>query len=48
MEGTARHREAWATVEAARWSPGAVMKSPIDACHHVAVVVRDAAAAREF
>src|SRR5262245_56996176 len=24
------------------------MKSPIDACHHVAIVVRDAAAAREF
>ena len=24
------------------------MKSPIDACHHVAVVVRDAAAARAF
>ena len=24
------------------------MKSPIDACHHVAVVVRDAAAARVF
>ena len=24
------------------------MKSPIDACHHVAIVVRDAAAARAF
>ncbi|HKA15948.1 MAG TPA: VOC family protein [Myxococcota bacterium] len=24
------------------------MKPPIDACHHVAIVVRDAAAAREF
>jgi glyoxylase I family protein len=24
------------------------MKGPIDACHHVAIVVRDAAAAREF
>src|SRR5262245_14587326 len=24
------------------------VKGPIDACHHVAIVVRDAAAAREF
>src|SRR5262245_48178868 len=24
------------------------MKNPIDACHHVAIVVRDASAAREF